>query len=84
MPKIQILKILQETSHATHLLKLLKKMYKHEMEPTKTVGGTEQTRDTGQKDGRTVGQTEDGQSETSIIPKKLHCIINVISLGVNY
>ena len=31
LPKIQIL---QETLHATHLLKLLDKMYKYEMDPT--------------------------------------------------
>ena len=46
--KLQILKkkitqnsnfeILQETLHVTHLLKLLDKMYKHEMDPTRTVG----------------------------------------------
>ena len=35
--------ILQETLHATHLLKLLDKMYKYEMDPTRTVGVTERT-----------------------------------------
>ena len=57
--KLQILKIakntnfeiLQETSHVTHLLKLLDKMYKYEMDPTKTVGTTERTRDAGRTDG---------------------------------
>ena len=52
--KLQIAKtnfeILPETLHATHLLKLLDKMYKYKMDPTKTVGATERTRD---KDGRT-------------------------------
>ena len=48
MPKIQIL---QETSHATHLLKLLDKMHKYEMDPTKTVGATERTQDAGRTDG---------------------------------
>ena len=47
--------MLQETSHATHLLKLLEKMYKNEMDPTKTVGATERTRDAGRMDGRTDG-----------------------------
>ena len=39
------------TLHATHLLKLLDKMYKYEMDPTKTVGATEWTRDAGRTDG---------------------------------
>ena len=60
MPKIQIL---PETLHTTHLLKLLDKMYKYEMDPTRTVGATERTRDAGQTDGRT-----DGRSETNIPP----------------
>ena len=37
----------------THLLKLLGKMYKHEMDPTRTVGATERTRDVGRTDRRT-------------------------------
>ena len=45
--------ILLETLHATHLLKLLDKMYTYEMDPTKTVGATERTRDAGRMDGRT-------------------------------
>ena len=51
--------ILQETLHATHLLKLIDQMYKYEMDPIKTVGATERTRDAGRTDG---------QSETSIPP----------------
>ena len=35
--------ILQETLHKSHLLKLLDKMYKYEMNPTRTVGATERT-----------------------------------------
>ena len=50
--------ILQEILHTTHLLKLLGKMYKYEMDPTKTVGATEQTRDGGRTDGQTDGQTD--------------------------
>ena len=45
--------ILQETLHTTHLLKLLGKMYKYEMDPTRTVGATEQICDVGRMDGRT-------------------------------
>ena len=50
--------MLPETLHGTHLLKLLDKMYKYEMDPTKTVGATERTRDAGWTDGRTDGRTE--------------------------
>ena len=42
-------------------------MYKYEMDPTKTVGATEQTRNVGQKDGQMDGRT-DGRSETNIPP----------------
>ena len=64
--KLQILKIdkasnfivLQQTVHTTYVLKLLDKMYKYEMDPTRIVGATEQTRDAGQTDGRTDGQTD--------------------------
>ena len=52
---------MQETLHETHLLKLLDKMYKYEMDPSRTVGATERTRDVGQTDGQT-----DGHSETSL------------------
>ena len=55
MPKIQIL---PETLHATHLLKLLDKMYKYEMDPTKTVGATERTWGAGRTDEQTEGRTE--------------------------
>ena len=43
------------TLHGTHLLKLLDKMYKYEMDPTRTVGPTEQTQDAGRTDGPTDG-----------------------------
>ena len=52
---------MQETLHATHLLKLLDKMYKYEMDPSRTVAATERTRDAGRTDGLT-----DRQSETNI------------------
>ena len=35
--------ILQETLHGAHLLKLLDKMYKYEMDPTRTEGATGRT-----------------------------------------
>ena len=54
-------KILPETLHVTHLLKLLDKMYEYKMDLIKTVGATERTRDAGRTDGQT-----DGRSETSI------------------
>ena len=39
--------ILQDTLHRTRLLKLLDKMHRYEMDPTRTVGTTEWTRDAG-------------------------------------
>ena len=54
-PKIQIL---QQTLHATYLVKLIDKMCKYEMDPTKTVGATEWTQDAARTDGRTDGQTD--------------------------
>ena len=47
-----------ETLHATHLLKLLDKMYTYEMDPTRTDGATERTRDAGRTDRRTDGRTD--------------------------
>ena len=47
--------ILQETIHATHLLKLLAKMHKYEMDATRTVGAKEWTQDSGRTDRRTDG-----------------------------
>ena len=47
------LEILQENLTMTHLLKLIDKMCKYKMDPTKTVGATEWTRDAGWTDGRT-------------------------------
>ena len=79
--KLQILKncqkynfeILPETLHATHLLKLLDKMYKYEMDPTKTVDATERTRDGGRTDGRTEGRTD--EVKPVYPPQQLCCII---------
>ena len=48
-------KILQETLHAAHLLKLLNKMCKYEKDPTRTVGATERTRDVGRTDRQMDG-----------------------------
>ena len=71
MSKIEIL---QETLHVTHLLKLLDKMCKYKMDPTKTVGTTEQTRDAGQRDGQTDGRTEWNQ----YTPQQLRCAGGII------
>ena len=46
---------------------LLDKTYKYEMNPTRTLGATERTRNAGQMGGRMDGQT-DGPSETNIPP----------------
>ena len=53
--------ILQETLHATHLLKLLDKMYKYQMNPTRTVGTTERTQDAGRMEWN------------QYTPQQLHC-----------
>ena len=45
--------ILQETLYETHLLKLLDKMYKYEMDPIRIVDATERTQNAGRMDRRT-------------------------------
>ena len=66
--KLQILrirqnfKILKQTLHTTHLLKLLDKMCKYKMDPTNIVQDTERTR---------FCPRIDGQGETSIPPFQL-------------
>ena len=59
-PKFQILK---QALHATHLLKLLDKMCKYEMDPMSILEDTERTRFCPQTDRWT-----DGQGDTSIPP----------------
>ena len=49
---------------------LLDKMYNYEMDPTRTLGATERTRNAGRMDGRTDRRT-DGRSETNIPPNNL-------------
>ena len=76
MPKIQIL---QETSHATHLMKLLDKMYKYEMDPTKTVGATERTRDEG---GIMIGKLYEWHVKVSHVESTFHsAILDNLSKG---
>ena len=50
--------MLQQTLHMTHLLKWFDKMYKYGMDPTRTVGVTERTRDVRRADGPMDGRTE--------------------------
>ena len=64
--------IWQETYNATHLLKLLDKMHKYEMDPTRTVGATERTRDAGRTDGR--------MEWNQYTPQQLRCVYNDIHL----
>ena len=68
-----------KTLHATHLLKLLDKMYKYEMDPTRIVGATERTPDAGRTDGRADGRT-DGRTDgvKPIYPQQLRCRYNEI------
>ena len=61
---------------------LLDKMYKYEMDPTRTVGATERTLDAGRMDGQTDGWM-DGWSETSILPQQLHCAGGII-IGTHF
>ena len=66
--------ILKRALHATHLLKLLDKMCKYEMDPMSIVEDTERTRFCPQTDRRTDGRTDrrtDGQGDTSIPPYQL-------------
>ena len=70
LPKFQNFWILKQTLHATHLLKLLDKMCKYEMDPTSIVEDTERTRFCPQRqtdrrtDGRPNGQTDKGEAST--------------------
>ena len=52
-------------------------MYKYEMDPTRTIGVTERTRDAGRTDGQT-----DGRSETNIppTPQQLRCVWGIIMM----
>ena len=58
-------------------------MYKYEMDPTKTVGATEQTWDAGLTEGRTDRRT-DRWIETNIPPQQLHCAEGMIMLPCFY
>ena len=66
--------ILKQALHATHLLKLLDRMCKYEMDSMSIVENTERTRFCPQTDRRT-----DGQGDTSIPPFQLRW-----SRGYNY
>ena len=65
--------MLQPTLQATHLLRLFDKMYKYEMDPTRTVGGTEQTLD--MREGRT------GWNQYT--PRQLCCVCVCVCGGFN-
>ena len=56
--------------HTTNLLKLLDKMYKYEMDPSRTVGATKRTQDAGQTDGWTDGWRTGWNQYT---PQQLPC-----------
>ena len=70
--------ILQETLQATQLLKLLDKMCKYEMDPTKTICATEPARGAGRTDGRTDGQTDGWREWNQYTPN------NFVVRGYNY
>ena len=79
-------KILQETLHAAHLVKLLDKMYKHEMDLTRTVGATDQTRDAGRTDGVKPTLLCRGYNYVSKSPVQHVCLYcySVCPVGVNW
>ena len=57
---------------------MLDKMYKYEMNSTRTVGATERTRDVGRADRQTDGQTDeqmDGLTEWTNIPPTTEGIV---------
>ena len=66
--------MLYKMLHVRHFLKLLDKMYKYEMDSTRTVGATERTRDAGWMDGRMDGRMEGNQ----YTPQQLHCIMMLL------
>ena len=70
--------ISQETLHATHLLKLLDKMSKSEMDPTRTVGSTERTLNVGRTDGRTYWQMNRRTEWNQYTPQQLFCAEGMI------
>ena len=61
LPKIQISKFCKKRYTWHTLWSCLIKMYKYEMDPSRTVGATEQTRDAGLTDGRTDRRTDRNQ-----------------------
>ena len=70
--KISNFEILPETLHATHLLKLLYKMHKYEMDPTRTVEATERPLDAGRtRDGRGTDGRMEWNQYTS---QQLRCV----------
>ena len=70
--------ILHKTLHAAHLLKLLDKMYKYEMDPTRTVGATERTHDAGWTDGQTNKRTDRPMEWNQYTPPQLRCARGMI------
>ena len=57
---------------------MLDKMYKYEMDPTKTVGVTEWTRDAGQTDGQTDRRTDERTEWNQYTPQQLRCAEGII------
>ena len=56
---------------------MLDKMYKYEMDPIRTLGTTEQTRDAGRMDGRTDRRMEWNQ----YTPQQLLCVGGICCAG---
>ena len=81
LPKMQILKFCKQI-YMPHILKLPDKMYKYEMDPTRTVGATEWIRDAGRTDRRR-GRTDRrrGRTEWNQYTQQLHCARGIIKIS---
>ena len=85
--------IWQQTLHRTDLLGLPDKMYKYEMDPTRTVGTTEWTPNVWQTDEETERRTDRGTDGVKPIyppppppkkkKKKLPCMVDIMMLDWN-
>ena len=58
-------------------------MYKYEMDPTRTIGATEWTRDAGQTDGQTDGRTDRRMEWNQYTPQQLFTTLICIKLDMS-
>ena len=77
---MQILKFCKKL-YPRHILKLLENIYKYEMDPTRTVGATERTRDAGRTDKRRDGLTDTEWNQYNFVVRGYN---NVCTREANY